>query len=199
LEQYLLSASGNTNMSIKSKKMKWLSILLLIIGTNSFAQTKPVKKTPVKKPTPKQVYFGGPPEVKRPSFESEELAMPQEFMWQINADTTLSPNSILKETIEISGGRVLSRASFKDETVVLKKTSEKNYNVEFNFPSVFNKRSDYDAEISKTTLTLTDKKTKTVRTFNIFRKDDKTIARLQDLETKRVYLWTPFSGAAPSM
>ena len=179
--------------------MKWLSILLLIIGTNSFAQTKPVKKTSAKKPTSKQVYFGGPPKVKRTSFESEELTMPQNFMWQINADTTLSPNSILKETIEISGGRVVSRASFKEETVVLKKSSEKNYDVELNFTSVFNKLSDYNAEITKPILTLTDNKTKAVRTFKIFYKEDKTIARLQDLKTKKMYLWTEFSGAAPSM
>ena len=179
--------------------MKWLAILLLLIGTNSFGQTKPIKKTHAKKPASKQVYFGGPPEVKRSSFESEDLAMPQDFMWQINADTTLAPNGILKETIEISGGRIAIKTSFKDETVVLKKSSEKNYDVDLNFTSVFNNRSDYDAEITTTILTLTDKKTKTVRTFKIFRKEDKSIARLQDLKTKKMYLWTPFSGPVPSM
>jgi len=51
--------------------------------------------------------------------------LPRGFCLEINVDTTLAPNVIFREVIEISGNRVDSRASFKDWKLGIKKSEKR--------------------------------------------------------------------------
>ncbi|TDQ08298.1 hypothetical protein [Pedobacter metabolipauper] len=175
--------------------MKYLVLLLVLVSANGFAQKKSAKKAPAKK------IYHIPPAINPPKEEPETTPMfPQAFAWQINADTTLAANVVFREIIEISGNNVNSRASHKEEPVTLKRSKEKDYNVEEAVrSSITTQLKQYNSMLVKDFLTLTDKDTKAERKFKLFYDQDKNIIRLQDVKTKKFYESTHFEGGSPSM
>lgn len=171
--------------------MKYLFLLIILVSTHSFAQKKPVKTAPAKK------RYDIPP----PKEEAESSPiLPEAFAWQINADTTLAPNVVFRETVEINGSNVDSRASSIEEAVVLKKSGEKDYNVEESIQSgITVQLTQYKSTLTKDFLTLTNKETKAIRKFKLIYNKGKKVIRLQDLKTKKFYLPTIFEGGLPSI
>jgi len=179
------------------KILKYFLLLFVVVASQSIAQTKSTKKTRIKRPD-----IIAPPEIVIPEKykTSENVPLfPLAFAWQINADTTLAPNVIFREIIELNGDQVDSRVSFRDVEVKLKKSEQENYNVQNDVLSMFVKLVQYDAKIDQNMLYLTDRKNKILRTFKIFYDQHNHIERLQDLNTKKFYESTPFEGASPSM
>lgn len=178
------------------KIIKYLLLCLTLVATHGYAQTKSAKKAKTKKAN----IISPPAIIIQEEYNETDLSFPQAFAWQINADTTLAPTVVFREVIEISGDHVDSRVSYKDVEVRIKKSEEKDANVEDRISSsIFTKLTQYDAVIDVDILKLIHKDSKAKRTFKIFYDENKKINSLQDLSTKKKYDLTRFKGAVPSI
>nr|WP_068891194.1 hypothetical protein [Pedobacter panaciterrae] len=191
------------------KKLPFVKPNLVLIVLFTFFQLDASAQVKANKQVP-------PPKIKLSSLDSRkqqsngspvlkiiEQAMqelPLAFAWQINADTVLKADDVFREIIEFEGVANLRR-SIAVDTVTLKKSMEKDYDVRWSFLKFSNDLTSYEftQQKGKDILVFENTETHEKQYFKVFLdKSRKKILKLQHVATGHFYFPVQFEGGLVS-
>lgn len=159
-----------------------LFLVFITLPFSGFSQKKNPKKRPIPPPVPEE-YIA---KLSTDTLTLQDGALPVLFLWEMNADTTLNPNTVFKELISLKFGETELNSSYSLETITLKKTKGNKKLPAAVIPKVIVAQNYCDAELSNGILTL-KARDKPIMKFRVVYDRNKQLSHLLDLSDNTIY------------
>jgi hypothetical protein len=155
-------------------------LILLTLQLNGFSQKKGKRKIPPPVPPYKTV------ELSTDTLTLQEYALPILFLWEMNADTTLKPNTVFKELIKLTYGETEVNGNYSLTPLKLKKVNGNKNAREPEVPKMITRISYYQPAIANGVLTLKERG-RPAMTLKIVYDKNKQLSHLRDVNTGAIY------------